>query len=95
MYGEVYEWESIEDVILKEELPTIVVRTNGSALGSNLKGHFRTEEFGPIKLFVNTQKPPFIYLHTAERLSIFNRGTPDQTKATYEEILKVLAGKHQ
>ena len=40
MYGEVYAWNSIEDVILMEELPTIVMRTNGSALGSNLKGYF-------------------------------------------------------
>ena len=95
MYGEVYAWDSIEEVVLMEELPAIVMRTNGSALGSNLKGHFRTEEFGSVKLFVNTEKPPFIYLHTIERISIFNMGTPDQTEATFDEILSVLAGKHQ
>jgi hypothetical protein len=95
MYGEVYEWDSIEDVILMEELPDIVMRTNGSALGSNLKGHFRTKEFGSVKLFVNTQKPPFIYLHEAERITIFNTGTPDQTEETYEEILKAIANKYQ
>jgi len=53
MYGEVFEWDSIEDVILMEELPAIVMRTNGSALGSNLKGYFRTKEFGSVKLFVS------------------------------------------
>ncbi len=95
MYGEVYAWDFIEDVILTEELPTIVMRTNGSAIGPNLKGYFRTEEFGSVKLFVNTQKPPFIYLHTSERITIFNMETPEQTEATYDEILKVLAGKHQ
>jgi hypothetical protein len=94
MYGEVYAWDSIEEVILMEELPAIVMRTNGSALGSNLKGHFRTEEFGSVKLFVNTQKPPFIYLHTAERITIFNMETSEQTEATYDEILKMLASKH-
>ena len=57
--------------------------------------YFRTEEFGSVKLFVNTQKPPFIYLHTTERITIFNMETPEQTEATYDEILKVLAGKHQ
>jgi hypothetical protein len=95
MYGKVYAWDSIEDVILLEELPAIGMRTNGSALGSNLKGHFRTKEFGSVKLFVNTQKPPFIYLHTAEKVSIFNMGTPEQTEAAYDKILKVLASKHQ
>jgi len=58
MYGEVYTWESIENVSLKEELPTIQIRTNGSALGSKLKGHFKTKELGSVKLFVNTENPP-------------------------------------
>lgn len=93
IYGEVYAWDSIEEVVLMEELPAIVMRTNGSALGANLKGHFRTEEFGSVKLFVNTQKPPFIYLHTTERTTIFNMETADQTEATFDEILRVLAGK--
>ena len=37
-------WEYIQAVKLMEDLPTIEMRTNGSALGSNLKGHFRTTE---------------------------------------------------
>jgi len=72
MYGDTYNWESIETVKLMEELLTIEMRTNGSALGPNLKGHFRTTEFGSVKLFVNTQKPPFIYLETDEGITIFN-----------------------
>ncbi|HHT46837.1 MAG TPA: DUF3784 domain-containing protein [Firmicutes bacterium] len=95
MYGEIYAWNYIEDVILMEELPTIIMRTNGSALGANLKGYFRTEEYGSVKLFVNTKKPPFVYLHTAGRITIFNMETPEQTEATYDKILKVLAGKRQ
>ncbi len=35
MYGDVYTWDSIKAVKLMEELPTIEMRTNGSALGSN------------------------------------------------------------
>jgi len=38
--GSVY-LESIENVSLKEELPTIQIRTNGSALGSKLKDILR------------------------------------------------------
>ena len=95
MYGQIYTWDSIEEVVLMDELPAIVMRTNGSALGSNLKGHFTTKELGPVTLFVNTKKPPFIYLHTGERISIFNMETPEQTEATFDEILRVLAGKHQ
>lgn len=86
MYGEVYEWDDIKSIELKEELPTIEVRTNGSAVGANLKGYFRTTEYGKVKLFVNADTPPFIYLDTDERLVIFNRKNAEQTKEIYEKI---------
>ena len=88
IYGDVYTWESIEDVKLMEELPTIEMRTNGSALGSNLKGHFRTRELGSVKLFVNTQKPPFIYLETDDGITIFNFNNADETQEIFREILR-------
>lgn len=88
MYGEVYTWESIEAVELIRKLPTIEMRTNGSALGSNLKGHFRTTELGSVKLFVNTDKPPYIYLETDDGITIFNLNNADETQKIFEEILR-------
>lgn len=88
MYGEVYVWDSIEAVKLIEELPNIEMRTNGSALGSNLKGHFRTTEHGPVKLFVNTKKPPFVYLESNGDITIYNLTNAEKTEETYKEILK-------
>ncbi len=88
MYGDIYMWESIDTVKLIEELPTIEMRTNGSALGSNLKGHFRTSELGSVKLFVNIQSPPFIYIETDSRVIIFNMKNEDETKEVYNKMLK-------
>lgn len=87
MYGEVYSWESIEDVKLIEKLPNIEMRTNGSALGSNLKGHFRTTEFGSVKLFVNTQKPPFIFFESNGDVTVLNLADSEATKELYRNIL--------
>ncbi len=86
MYGDVYSWDSIEDVELIEKLPTIQLRTNGSALGSNLKGHFKTKELGSVKLFVNTKIPPFIMFSTDNRVIIFNMENEDETKEIFIEI---------
>jgi len=80
MYGDVYTWESIKSVELVEELPTVEMRTNGSALGSKLKGHFRTKELGSVKLFVNTQKPPFIYLGTDKGITFLNLNNAEENK---------------
>jgi hypothetical protein len=88
MYGGIYTWDSIEAGRLMEELPAIEKRTNGSALGSNLKGHFRTTGLEPVKLFVNTHRPPFIYLETEDGVTIFNMKNEDQTQEIYEELLR-------
>jgi hypothetical protein len=87
MYGDVYAWESMSNVELITELPTIELRTNGSALGSNLKGHFRTTELGSVKLFVDTSKPPFIYIETDEGNIIFNLENDKETQEIFKEII--------
>ena len=90
MYGEIYAWDSVESIELKETLPNIEMRTNGSALGALLKGHFRTTEFGTIKLFVNTKKPPFVYLQSNGKITIFNLADAEKTEEKYRQILEII-----
>lgn len=87
MYGDVYGWESIEVVELIDELPTIELRTNGAAIGSKLKGYFRTKELGTVKLFVDADKAPFIQLETVNGIIIFNLNEENETKEIYRNIL--------
>ncbi len=91
MYGDVYAWEDMQNVQLMDNLPRIGARTNGSAIGSKLKGHFRTEEFGAVKLFVDADAPPFIYFEAGEKKVIFNDTDPIATKTTYEKIKAEMA----
>lgn len=88
MYGALYTWDSIEEVELRENLPQIKMRTNGSAIGSHLKGHFRTTEYGGVKLFVNSKVTPFIYLKSKGKVVIFNLPEAQATKAIYQQILQ-------
>ena len=86
IYGDVYRWEEMNNVQLLEELPNIEVRTNGSAVGSKLKGNFRTTEFGAVKLFVDADVPPFIYFERDNTRIIFNYVDAEDTKTTYQQI---------
>jgi len=86
MYGVQYSWEEIEQVKLLQELPTIRTRTNGSAVGSHLKGYFQTAEYGKVKLLVDRSKPPFIYLEVDNSIVIFNVGTAEETEALFQEL---------
>jgi hypothetical protein len=86
MYGETYSFEVIDEIKLIYNLPNIEKRTNGSALGTKLKGHFKVAELGSVKLFVHTNKSPFIFLKSNDKIVIFNLDDSAKTKAAYEQI---------
>ncbi len=86
LYGEFHPWESLDRVELHEELPQIERRTNGAAVGASLKGHFRTTELGDVKLFVNTRRPPFVYITANGRVTIINAASEEETKELYVDI---------
>lgn len=86
LYGTTVEWDSVTDIELLKALPTIEMRTNGSAVGSKLRGHFRTAEYGPVRLFVDADVPPFILVESAEGIVILNLGTPAETAELLQQI---------
>jgi len=86
MYGDVYDWDLIESAELLIELPDIIARTNGSAVGQHLKGYFHTKQMGRVKLHVNTHTPPFINLKTDKGIIIFNAKNEDETLRIYSNI---------
>ncbi|MEK4700710.1 DUF3784 domain-containing protein [Solibacillus sp. FSL R7-0668] len=87
MYGDTYEFASMEQVTLLEALPEIALRTNGSAVGSKLKGHFKFENGDKAKLFVDTKNPPFIQFIDEGKTVIFNLQTEAETRALYEKLI--------
>ena len=88
MYGGYYTWAAIENLELKEDLPTIQLKLNGSSLCGKLKGHFRSRELGNIKVFLDKRVSPFIYFDNRGKKIIFNLKSSDATKSAYNIIRK-------
>ena len=86
MYGDSYAWSEMEQVTLLEELPKVAMRTNGSAIGSKLKGHFKFENGEKAKLFVDKSIPPFISFVSQGNTIIFNLETEQETLELYEQL---------
>lgn len=89
IYGETIPASEITGISISAHLPKVLAKTNGSNVGSRLKGNFRVEELGKVKLFVNADKPPFIVLHQGEEIIILNRDDPQKTKELYRKLADV------
>lgn len=88
MYGDDYTWDSIEQLQLMNELPEIAMRTNGSAVGSKLKGHFKFKDGNKAILFLDKNVPAFIQIEVNGKTIILNEPTVEATAALYEKLAK-------
>jgi len=93
MYGTDIKYDDIKEVTLKESIPKIIAKTNGSNLGSKLKGNFKLEELGKVKLFIDKDKPPFIFIKSDQDYIIINLGSRQTTEDIYKKIKEKLNEK--
>ena len=87
LYGERINIEDIKEISLKDAMPKVKYKSNGSALGSKKKGYFKLEEVGNAKLFVDDSKSPFIFVKTSSNLYILNYANAEQTKEMYSTLM--------
>ena len=72
MYGDTFDYDRVENLERLTELPKILSRTNGAAIGAHLKGHFKLENLGSVTLFLNTDYKDYIYFEYEGKMFIFN-----------------------
>lgn len=88
MYGDTIAFVEMTNVQLLEEMPKIELRTNGSAIGTKLKGHFKFEGGEKAKLFLDKSKPPFIKIETKDTIYYLNDVESKKTEALYKQLKK-------
>lgn len=85
MYGRDIPTAEILSVELLEKLPDIKMRTNGSATGKYLKGHFLLKNGENCMIFVRTEAP-YIELRTTDNLYYFNNANAEETVRLFEQL---------
>lgn len=87
MYGVEWELADIQSVELLEELPEVIMRTNGFSLANYLKGRFRLEKpYGGGLLFIQKKSPPYMYVVTEDDYFILNRKQANETRELYATL---------
>ncbi|GLU50804.1 hypothetical protein Dfri01_02650 [Dyadobacter frigoris] len=66
MYGGKISRDKILDVKLVDELPKIIMKSNGFSAGDFRKGYFKTKDRKTVKLFVNKKENQILLLNTTE-----------------------------
>ena len=91
LYGEDISMRDVASISLEPSLPRVLVRTNGFAMGSHLRGHFRVERMGAGQLYVERNTPPFIVVRARRDFVIVNFEEP----RTHAQLYELLARYHQ
>ncbi len=81
-------WSAVTAIELVERMPALSLRTNGFALGSTLRGHFRSPDFGSGRVYVRTDKPPFVLVRTTghDRFVVLNDEDPARTRDAFARL---------
>ena len=85
MYGGTYNYDKVENIQYLTEIPEILVRTNGAAFGSHLRGYFKMEEYGAVTLFLNKDYKEYIYFEYGDKTILFNDESP-RLRALFDQI---------
>ena len=89
MYGVEWKLEDIERVELLDELPEILMRTNGFSMSGIRKGKFQLEEpYGNGLLFINREEGPYVAVFTDDEYLIMNRKDEGNTREIYTKLLE-------
>jgi hypothetical protein len=87
-YGATFPAGDITAVSLERTLPRILVRTNGFAGASTLRGWFRVERWGDGRLYVEQGMAPYVVVRLREGFVVVNFQEPERTHALYEELAR-------
>ena len=88
LYGNNIAISDIEELSLKDTIPTINKRVNGIMLtNGKRKGYFNLDGKNA-RLYLYNDESPFIYIKTPKDQYYINLITADETKTFYNEIMK-------
>jgi hypothetical protein len=87
-YGTSVAASDVVGISLEARLPRVLRRTNGFAGAGTLRGHFRLEELGDGRLYVEQGFAPYLLVRLRQGFVIVSFREPQRTRALYEEMAR-------
>lgn len=89
-YGETLTKSEIQSIELVDQLPEIILKTNGFALGTINKGFFKTKNGEIVKLILNSDNKPVILFTKTDGKKIYYSAKDKSNKIVVDEMRKTL-----
>ncbi len=89
-YGETLIQSEIESIGLVSQLPEIILKTNGFALGTIKKGCFKTKNGEIVKLILNSDNKPIILFTKTDGKKIYYSAKDKSNEEVVDEFKKTL-----
>lgn len=93
MYGKDISLDKISKLELKNTMPEITYKSNGSGFGTMYKGHFKLEGIEKAMLFVDTSRPPYVYFEYDSESYFINCASSAETEDLYKLLKVRLSGE--
>lgn len=87
-FGTAYRYEDVISVELRDDLPNIITKYKGLALGDVKKGEFNLEELGDSRLNVLTKDGPYIIIKFERMHLVIDHLDKNLTYQLYTELLE-------
>jgi hypothetical protein len=84
-YGKSIKLSDIKSIQLKNDLPSNLSRVDGYGFSTIVKGKC-TSDIGNVTVYIDTSKPPYIYISTTSGLVILNDQSKLKTQSLYEKL---------
>lgn len=88
VYGDQWRYDDITQVDLLEEMPEVLIRTNGYGMQSISKGHFKVKNYGNSLLFVYKGHSPYLLMKTKDDTIFINSKDAEKTKDWYYQLVE-------
>ncbi|UOE39788.1 DUF3784 domain-containing protein [Chryseobacterium suipulveris] len=85
-YGMELKKSDIKSIKLVNELPEISYKMNGFALQNVKKGYFKTKTGEKVKLFINSDKYPLIYIITEDNQKIYYSSKEKSNNIVFKDL---------
>ncbi|MGD6992861.1 DUF3784 domain-containing protein [Sutcliffiella horikoshii] len=86
VYGDEWRYADITQVELLEEMPEVLLRTNGYGMQSVSKGYFKVKDYGSSLLFIYKGHSPYLLIQTNDDTIFINSKDAEKTKDWYYQL---------